>query len=325
MNGNELTSSTIKARELDPGCKKILDELAKFGKAELCNENIQAARQGMKLLTKVSRLCSVFSVCDDLVKTENGEVPVRIYRPSEQADLPVVVFCHGGGWVLCDLDTHDDVARQIATASNCVVVSVDYRLSPEHKFPAAVDDVYQVLGWVHVNANALAVDRNRIALIGDSAGGNLAAVAALKSKDVKGPNIYFQCLLYPVIDLQHANTASYSEFEDKLNLRMSDMMFFKQAYLADHTLAAHPYVSPICHEDLSGLPESYIVSAGYDVLRDDAKNYAVKLIGYGNKVTYQEFSSLIHGFLGMTEKIPAAKKAMEEICQVIKNKLHSIQ
>jgi acetyl esterase/lipase len=310
-------------RTLDTGCQKLLEILAGLNMAALSYDNVAAARMGMKLLTKVDNPHPVFASKNRIIETTVGSIPLRIYRPSDQANLPVVIFCHGGGWVLCDLDTHDDVARQIAHGANCVVVSVDYRLAPEYKFPAAMDDVYQTLSWVYNNAESLKVNKNAIALMGDSAGANLAAVTALKSRDMKGPSIALQCLIYPVIDLQHANTDSYREYGDQLNLRKSDMLFFKDAYLSDMKQATHPYVSPICHSDLSNLPETYIAAAGFDVLRDEAETYANKLQASGNKIEYQEFNSLIHGFLGMAERIPAAQQAMDEIIGKIKQKLHS--
>ncbi|MET7517728.1 alpha/beta hydrolase [Streptomyces sp. NPDC005480] len=237
------------------------------------------------------------------------EVPVRMYWPAEEAtDLPVVIFCHGGGWVLCDLDTHDRTCRAMSNATGAIVVSVDYRKAPEHRFPAAVDDTYAVFSWVTGHAAGLGGDPARIAVAGDSAGGNLAAALTLMARDRSGPMPRFQLLVYPVLD--HAqDTASYRENALGYFTTADHLRWYWQQYLGEEGDGTHPYASPLRAVDLAGLPPAHIVTAEYDPLRDEGEAYGRRLRQAGVEAEVQRYDGVVHGFFGMSGQLTAAGAA----------------
>lgn len=203
---------------IDPMISAMLAEMAEQNAPALSSLPVDIARQAVKEMVVVEQPTATHTI--EMVDIEGplGTIPARLYRPEADETLPVLVFFHGGGWVICDLDTHDEVCRRLANEARCVVVSVDYRMAPEHLFPAAVDDCYAALEWVVANAAALNVDASRLAVGGDSAGGNLATVAALKSRALSGPDIAFQLLIYPVTNMAQMNTQSYNDFAEGFQL-----------------------------------------------------------------------------------------------------------
>lgn len=230
------------------------------------------------------------------VKTEGG-VPLRVYQPHgvQRGERPGIVYFHGGGWVMGDLDTHDTLCRQLAKHSGAVVIAVDYRRAPEHPFPAAFDDALAALGHVAQHASALGIDPARLAVAGDSAGGNLAAAVTLKARDSGGPAIAFQCLLYPVLD--HAcDTESYRRYASDHGLTAAKMHFFWRSYLAGAN-GDDPFASPLRAKELGGLPPAHIVTAEYDVLRDEGEAYARRLRAAGVRAEAERCAGMIHGFL----------------------------
>ncbi len=240
-----------------------------------------------------------------------GGIPVRVYRPSERSDLPVLVYLHGGGWAICSLETHDASCRQLANDAECVVVSVDYRLAPEHRFPAAPEDCYAALTWTAENAASLGGDARRLAIGGDSAGGNLSAVVSLMARDRKGPRLCHQLLVYPVTD--HAfDTDSYRENADAPILTREIMQGFWGYYLARPEDGRHPYASPLRAEDVSGLPPAHVITAEYDPLRDEGEAYARRLSDAGVPVVQRRFDGMVHGFFGFGELIDLARDAVDD-------------
>lgn len=218
-----------------------------------------------------------------------GAIPIRVYTPDAPSPGPGLVYFHGGGWVLCDLDTHDVPCSAIARRAGAVVVSVDYRLAPEHKFPAAVEDCYAATVWVAQNAERLGIDRNRISVGGDSAGGNLAAVVALKSRDKNGPAIALQAMVYPVTDLFSFDTDSYREFAEGYQLTKVAMEWFRDLYLSSAGDARNPYASPLLACDLRGLPPALVITAECDPLCDEGEAYAKRLQDAGVPVMYARY------------------------------------
>ncbi|MEU6841245.1 alpha/beta hydrolase [Streptomyces sp. NPDC046716] len=244
-------------------------------------------------------------------------IPVRIYRPEGGAGpRPVVVFFHGGGWVICDLDSHDATARALCRDAGAVVVSVDYRLAPEHRFPAAVDDAYAAVRWVAGHASELGADASALSVAGDSAGGNLAAVVAQIARDEGGPAIARQLLVYPATDARQ-KTGSFEDNADGYFLTAAACAWFREQYLGPDGDPSHPRVSPLLAEDFTGLPPAHVVTAGCDPLCDEGRAYASALRDAGVPVTESRFPGMFHGFFGFPELLDDARRALADVVEVI--------
>ena len=241
-----------------------------------------------------------------------GEIPIRVYWPTEDGPLPVLVFYHGGGWVIGNLDTNDRLCRMLSNKALAVVVSVDYRLAPEHRFPAAVDDSYAALEWVSRNAGRLKGDPSRIAVGGGSAGGNLAAAVALMARDRAGPRLAYQVMFYPATNLLDLTTASHRDFADGYGLTRDHVEFFRSAYLPEISDRRNPYASPLLAESLEGLPPAIVVTAGFDVLRDEGVAYAERLRAAGVPTRSAHYPHMIHGFVMMDRLFAEAEDAIDE-------------
>jgi acetyl esterase/lipase len=249
------------------------------------------------------------SVRDIVIPTRAGEMPARVYSPSSSAP-GLVVYYHGGGWVVGTLDGWDASVRNLAAASGCDVLSVDYRLAPEHVFPAAADDAYDALVWA-AGAAGLAGGRP-IVVAGDSAGGNLATVSALRARDSDGPPIALQVLVYPVVDCD-LDRRSYREYDgDELILNRRDMIWFWDHYAPDPATRANPYAAPMRAPSLAGLPPAYLVTAEHDPLRDEGFAYADRLRAGRVPVEHRHYGSQIHAFFTFTGVLDDADKAVAE-------------
>jgi|TARA_B110000263_G_scaffold161579_1_gene140464 acetyl esterase len=260
----------------------------------------------------------VASVEDLEVPGPDGPLPVRVYRPDGAAvPAPVVVFFHGGGWVLGSIATHDATCRGLANRTGAVYVSVDYRLAPEHPYPAAPEDCYAATCWVVDHAADLGVDPGRLAVAGDSAGGNLAAVVCQMARDRSGPAIAFQLLVYPVTDLDLDRWPSMEENADGPLLTREGMDWFARHYVGTLPFTGDPYAAPIRAADLSGLPPAYVATAGHDPLRDEGAGYAEALAAAGVTVGYDNFATMIHGFVGFADVVPAAGEARDRIAAAL--------
>ncbi len=241
-----------------------------------------------------------------------GEIPLRVYWPRENGPLPVLVYYHGGGWVIGNLDTNDSLSRLLANKASAVVVSVDYRLAPEDRFPAAVDDCYAALEWVWRNADRLNVDPSRIALGGGSAGGNLTAAVALMARDRAGPRLAYQVMFYPATNLLDLSTDSHRDFADGYGLTREHVEFFRDSYLPEVADRKNPYASPLLAESLEGLPPAIVITAGFDVLRDEGIAYAERLEAAGVPTIRAHYPSMVHGFVSMDRVFGEAEDAIDE-------------
>ncbi len=221
-------------------------------------------------------------------------VPIRVYVPEREGPYPTLVYYHGGGWVIGDLDSHDETCRVLASEADCLVVSVDYRRSPEHKFPTPLEDCYTALEWVFENAESMQIDTDSVFVGGDSAGGNLAAAVALLARDNEGPEIARQVLIYPVTDYGF-DTPSYEENGDGGLLSRADMEWFWDHYLRDEIDGKNPYASPLQAQRLEGLPPATVITCGLDPLRDEGAAYAKRLEDAGVPVTHHNYEDCIHG------------------------------
>ena len=242
-----------------------------------------------------------------------GPIPLRMYRPGSSdatTALPALVFFHGGGWVIGDLDTHDTLCRQLCNASGCAVIAVDYRLAPEHRFPAAVEDAIDATRWLHASAAALRLRADRIAVGGDSAGGNLAAVVALAARDTGDLPIAYQLLIYPATD-QRRGQASHASSGEGYLLDSATMSYFPDHYITDPAQKLDWRASPLLHPDLRRLPPALVLTAGYDPLRDEGLQYAQALTEAGNRATLICFERQIHGFITMGRVIDEANTAVQ--------------
>lgn len=276
----------------------------------------EARRQFSRRSEKADIPPPVVGACQDRrIPGPGGEIPIRLYwPPGDDARLPVLVFFHGGGFVLGDLDSHDSLCRSLCLGAHCLVVSVDYRLAPEHRYPAAVEDAIAAVAWVASEINHHGGDPERMAVAGDSAGGTLAAVVA---QQCKGINLKGQVLLYPCLDQGGdelvSRYPSRARYREVFPVPSATMQWFSRHYFGHENPLNDPRAAPIQTRDLSGLPAALILTAGIDPLVDEAQRYAMRLQQAGIDVQYRCFEQTIHGFIGMGGVIPAAHAALQEV------------
>ncbi|MBL8175434.1 MAG: alpha/beta hydrolase [Bryobacterales bacterium] len=309
----------MRSPKLDPNVRALLDQIAALGLPPM--ETLTPAEARLAASNRDPAIMGppqqVEHVQDISIPGPAGGIPARLYRGSAQPGRPGMVFFHGGGWVVCGLHTHDVICRAIARQAEAAVVSVDYRLAPEHQFPAAVDDAYAAVTWVADHAADLGIDPARLTVGGDSAGGNLATVVSILSRDRHGPPIACQALVYPVTDLSSLDTPSYIEFAEGCNLTRAMMLWFRGHYLAKEEDALHPHASPLRAPDLGGLPPALIVTAECDPLRDEAEAYAVRLEQAGVPVLLRRFDGMIHPFFSMSGAIPQGAQALRMVAMTV--------
>lgn len=253
-------------------------------------------------------------------RTLPGPIPVRIYEPlGSDRSLPLLVYFHGGGWVVGSLDTHDGVCRALCARTPCIVISVSYRLAPEHRFPAAVEDAWAATVWVAEHAGSLGGDPMRIAVGGDSAGGNLAAVVAIRARD-RGLSLRHQLLIYPVTDADF-DRSSYLANADGYGLTRSAMCWYFKQYLGPHGDPTHPEVAVVRATDVAGVAPATVLTAEYDPLRDEGEEYALRLESAGVPVCLRRYDGLIHGFIRMPALIERARSALDECAGALRASL----
>lgn len=284
---------------LDPQAQTFLDQLAALNAPPISAVSIEQARQTIRMMMIApGEPEPVAHVENRTIPGPTGDIPLRIYTPQGSAPFPVLIYFHGGGWVIGDLDAYDGVCRRLTNLAGCLVVSVDYRLAPEYKFPAALVDCYAATRWVAEHAATLQGDPTRIAVGGDSAGGNLTALVALRARDRGDPALAFQLMIYPATDLK-ATCPSIQENGTGYFLSKEDLAWFADHYLNSAAEKDNPWVSPLYSSNLRGLPPALIITAEYDPLRDEGELYGQKLKEAGVFVTVSRYDGMIHGFIGM--------------------------
>ena len=304
---------------LVPEYQAMLEALAAEPGPPITAMTPEEARALYRMMRPVNDGLAVGEVLERRIPGPAGEVPLRIYRPRSEGPHPLLLYLHGGGWVIGDLDTADAACRDLCATAGCVVISVDYRLAPEHRFPAAVDDCYAALEWVAGNGDALG-GNGRLGVTGESAGGNLAAVLCLKARDEGGPKIDFQLLLYPVVD-DDLSRPSYRENATGYILETDTMHWFWDHYCPDPASRSHPYATPLKAADHSGLPPALVMTAEFDPLRDEGNLYAETLAAAGTEAEVICYDGLLHDFFATAQQFKASRAAFETACASLRKAL----
>ena len=308
---------TAKLRQLDPQAKLLIEKAEAAGNPELYDLEPRAARELFLNLVKAVSVypVEVDSVIDQGIPGPVEEIMLRIYRPNgAKKNPPALIYFHGGGWVVGGLDSHDGICRWLCARSGCVLISTDYRMAPEHKFPAAVEDCLATTKWVVSNAAGLGIDVTRVAVGGDSAGGNLAAVVAQLAHQSGGPAIAYQLLIYPATDMTMSEP-SHQELAQGYRLTKPLMEWFIDHYLNNDAERTDPKASPMLNDVSNGLPPALVITAGFDPLRDEGIGYADKLAAAGVKTTHICYDGMIHGFFGMGGWLDKSRDALDHAAQ----------
>jgi acetyl esterase len=305
---------------LDPGLKIVLDQLAATPGPQLHELPVAQARAFFDQMQLPRPEVKIASVEDRRIPGPAGEIPVRIYRPEGRAPFPALVYFHGGGWVIGSVETHDGSCRDLANRIGCVVVSVEYRLAPESRYPAAAEDCFAATKWVAEQAGELGVDAQRIGIGGDSAGGNLTAVVAQMARDRRGPALRHQLLVYPVTDADFSRP-SYRENAEGYLLTTKAMEWFWGHYVPDPAQRREPYAAPLRAKDLAGLPPAFVITAEYDPLRDEGEAYAKRLQAAGVPTTLKRYDGAIHGFFAMGLLSQVARDAVDDAVAAVRRGL----
>lgn len=301
---------------LDPQIQAVMEQVAALGFPPAHTVSPEQARANGRARPR-AKGPDVAGVEDRAIPGPDSALPVRIYTPEGTGPFPALVWFHGGGWVVGDLDSADATARNLTVSANCVVVSVDYRLAPEAKFPGPAEDCYSATEWVMQNAASINADPSKIAVGGDSAGGNLATAVCLMSRDRSGPPLGFQLLVYPVTDCNFA-TESYSSNAEGYQLSRDGMVWYWNHYLQSDADASNPYAAPLQAQDLGGLPPAIVITAEFDPLRDEGEAYARRLEGAGVPTTCTRYDGMIHGFFGMAAAVDKGKQAIDQAASMLK-------
>jgi acetyl esterase len=301
---------------LHPQAQAMVDAMAGMNLVPLDKLTVEQAREqfGRTRAPFLAPAQEVGAVIDAAIPGPGGMLQIRAYRPlgsRHDEPLAAMIYFHGGGWVFGDLNSHDPLCRELCNLSGCAVIAVDYRRAPEHRFPAAVEDAIAAIRHVAQHAADLGVDGTRLAAGGDSAGGNLAAVAALSFRDQGGPQLTLQVLIYPVTDFA-MDAPSYARIANGFTLTRERMRYFRESYLRGPEDIADWRASPLKAHDLSQLPPALIIAAGHDPLVDEGKAYADRLAAAGVRVTYTCYDGVVHGFVSMAGAIDAGHTAIAE-------------
>jgi acetyl esterase len=306
---------------LDPQVEGLLTAMAEMGRPPIHELPVDDARLvAGEMIALAGEPIEVGSVRDITIPVDGTEIGARVYTPEGAGPHPAVVFFHGGGWVICSLDTHDNVARALCRDADAVVVSVDYRMAPEFRFPTAAHDCFAATKWVAANANALDVDASRLAVCGDSAGGNLSAVVSQMARDGGGPSITYAALIYPAVDMTRKG-GSLDENATGYFLETEGMEWFMNHYLSGEE-RADVMASPLLHDSLAGLPDCFIATCEYDPLRDEGEAYGDALRANGVHVDSKRYDGMIHGIANMTGVLDGGRQLVADTAAHLRAALH---
>ena len=308
---------------LDPQVEFVLKLIAKSAYPEFHTVSHQEAREIFELTAPALNIRpeNVYRSEDREINGVDGNIPIRVYTPYKPAageKLPILVFYHGGGFVIGSLDSYDSLCRALANRAKCIVVSVDYRLAPEQKFPAAVDDALAAYQWVADHALELNGDAARLAIAGDSAGGNITAVTAIRIRDEGEIAPLLQVLIYPVLD-GTPERPSHHQFAEGMLLTRANILWFYGHYMNAPGDVKDPHFSPILTEDLSRLPQAVVIVAGHDPLRDEGIEYAERLKEAGVDVELCNYEGMVHGFLSFADAVDQGMKGIEHVSKALRN------
>jgi acetyl esterase len=311
------------ASTLNPQVQEYLHGLSEQGLPPLYRLPLAEARETYRDLSVPDEPPeSVGSVTDRTISGPNGDIPIRLYRPTADGPRPALAFFHGGGWMLGGIETHDALCRALTNAADCVVVAVDYRLAPEHRFPDGLEDCYAATQWLADNAEAIGATPGALAVAGDSAGATLALGVSLLARDRGGPSIDYQVLAYPPADFGF-ETDSYEENAQGYFLTRKDMERFWSGYVRSELDGDHPYAAPLQADRLDGVPPAFLLTCGFDPLRDDGRALAERLDAAGVPIRHVQYGDMIHGFLTMlaNPELDRARAAIDEIGDAVRSEL----
>lgn len=306
---------------LDPQAAAFLEQLARQRAHPIETLPVDLTRRAALLGAGISVDPPELALVEDrkILRNDGTELLIRITVPKDESGpRAVCLYFHGGGWVLNSVETHDDLVRRLTAESGCVFINVEYRLAPEFKYPAALEDAYTALLWTHEHAAELGCDSDRIAVAGDSAGGNLAAALCLMARDRGGPPIASQALIYPITDCDFERR-SYHENAEGYFLTRKEMKWFWNHYVATSDQMSEPYASPIRADSLANLPPAIVLTAEYDPLRDEGEAYAEALRSAGVPVTFYRYDGMIHAFVRRVHQFDAAFCAIQKISQHLRS------
>ena len=306
---------------LAPQIKAFLGEAGGAKALSISRETYQEGRRTARAMGRKMKMVapSAGTVEDRLIPGPQGTIGIRIYTPAGGRPLPVLVFYHGGAWVMGDLDMEEHICLSLAAETPCIVVSVDYRLAPEHPFPAGLNDCYAAFQWTAERAKSFGADPARVALCGESAGANLVAAVTLLSRDKGGPLAACQILFYPVTNLADFHTESHRRFGEGFLLSRAGMEGARSLYVANEADWSSPYVSPLLAQDLGGLPRALVITSGCDPLRDEGEAYARRLEDAGVPVRRMRYEDMVHGFLCFFPEADSARAAIREAAETLRH------
>ncbi|HYL99432.1 MAG TPA: alpha/beta hydrolase [Blastocatellia bacterium] len=307
---------------LDPQIKSMVDMVKMMEPLDLGTVPVGQTRAAFKMLASMGGAGDPMQKTEDLqIPGPGGDIKARVYRPLDAGTLPALVFFHGGGWVIGAIETHEGLCKSLASRAGCAVISVDYRLAPENKFPAGLEDCYAAARWVQDHADEIGLDALRIGLGGDDAGGNLAAAVSIMLRDKGEPMPRFQLLIYPVTDYCVPSKPSLVENGEGYLLTSRDMVWFFEQYLNSAEDGTNALVSPLRAERLDGLPPALVITAEFDPLRDEGEMYAARLRDCGVTAETRRYDGMIHAFLSLSSMSDRARKALNETGEALKSAL----